>query len=96
LDINFIINNQPSSQPGARPGTGFMLICSNKKCSPLTPLVGTKMVRKYYDDKSTYRCKNCKRNYDVEILGIDICPRCKIAMQYAKIWWYKCPKCGQG
>ena len=70
-----------------------MLICSNKKCSPLAPFLGTALVRKYYDDKTVYRCKKCKHEYDVEILGTNICPRCKIPMKHAKVWFYRCPKC---
>ena len=54
-----------------------------------------KVGRKYYDDKNTYHCTNCKGNYDAKILGTDKCPDCAkskiittmhFRKQYIQLW----------
>jgi DNA-directed RNA polymerase subunit RPC12/RpoP len=71
-------------------------LCSNPDCSPLAPMVGTILKRKSgIDPMRTYRCRACKSDYDADMLGTDVCPKCGRTMKLAKVWWYECPKCGR-
>ena len=71
-------------------------ICSDSDCSPLAPMVGTVLKRKYgIDPMRTYRCRGCKADYDADALGTDVCPKCGRTMRLAKVWWHECPKCGR-
>jgi len=69
-------------------------ICSNPECSSV-PFVGSILITKRIDDKTSYRCRHCRRSYDAEILGTDICPRCGERMKYTKLTIRTCPKCGR-
>jgi len=80
------------------------LICSNRECSPLQPLTGQKLIRKYYKDYSTGKCPNCKRIYNIEVMTdgrtteLDtstFCPRYNVLLEAEKHWLYRCPKCGR-
>jgi len=70
-------------------------ICSNPECSPMAPMTGTILKRKYSDDKTEYRCRHCKTTYDAEVLGTDVCPECGGKMKHPKLWWLECPECGR-
>lgn len=39
------------------------------------------------DDLMTYVCRPCKKKYDAQTLGANICPRCGKTMKYAKERW---------
>ena len=69
-------------------------ICPNPTCSPMAPMVGTILKRKYFDDKTGYRCAKCKVEYDAELVGSDICPKCGRKMKHPKLWSLECPRCG--
>jgi len=68
-------------------------ICQTPDCSPLAPMVGTIVKRRYFDDMTEYRCRSCKVSYDAKILGTDICPKCGKMMIHPKLWSLECPKC---
>jgi len=69
-------------------------ICPNPECSPMAPMTGTILKRRYgIDPAKTYRCRACKIDYDADVLGTDECPRCGKKMRLAKVWWFECPKC---
>ena len=53
----------------------FFKLCSNPDCSPLAPMVVTVLRRKYFEDKTEYRCQSCKDNYDAVLLGTNVCPK---------------------
>ena len=53
-----------------------------------------KLTRKYYSDTTAYVCRKCKSEYDVKLLGKDICPSCNIGMKHPKMWSWKCEACG--
>jgi len=42
--------------------------------------------RRAISDPNTYFCRNCKSKYDVELLGADICPKCKKPMKHRTLY----------
>ena len=58
-----------------------------------TGMVKHKLKRKYGFDLTFLRCKRCKKDYDTEVLGTKICPRCKASLIHPKIWYRECKDC---
>ena len=74
-------------------------ICSDKKCSPMTPMTGTILKHTTRIDKTTLKCKNCKAEFDTEIVKDneyydgEQCPICGGAMDFKRERHLQCPKC---
>lgn len=75
-------------------------ICSNPTCSPMARLgAGTILKRVTRIDKTTLKCKNCKAEYDAEIINMndfydgEHCPTCGGPMDFKRERALQCPKC---
>ena len=75
-------------------GIKMLNFCSKPECSPLLPMTGTVLKRKYCDDPYDVRCDRCKCVKDKTVWTDPKC-HCGGTMKPVKRWYLKCPKCGQ-